>query len=449
MVALWIMIIFLCLLTIAGSALIAWLIQQRMFDSSRQEREAWQRAQEGRQRTWEVRQGKHILDAEKKLADQLKDARREWRQWNTQLQQEHQAWREEVDLEKELARLPHVEEIGSGHGQMRERPKDWRPAALYQADLHRRDLSYRYLERADLRETRLVDANLYMADLSGASLTRANLSGADLTGANLSGADLRGADLSGVNLLVADLHNAILHGANLTGARNLEQERLQSAIYDSTTLIDSPIDVTLPRIPGVVTTPQTLLTPATPEPQPAETSMLADALEVVTASDASTEPLSSNIDLAPALESSADPARESALVTSAGQEVAAPTDEAGSEPAPSTETLPAVQETASPAKGTGKKSGTGRKRSSKTRAARPLTPAFASKAEETRAGKADENQLAVDAQEVGDIDEEALLSSKIIPLQKHTPKTRPLPVPGEQHQDEQTPPKTAFFGRRS
>src|SRR6266849_7308173 len=100
MVALWIMIILLCLLTTAGGALIVLRIQHRTLDNSRQEREAWQQAQEGRQRTWEVRQGKHILDAEKKLADQLKEARREWRDWGAQLQQDHQEWRADVDLEK-------------------------------------------------------------------------------------------------------------------------------------------------------------------------------------------------------------------------------------------------------------------------------------------------------------------------------------------------------------
>src|SRR5689334_11440963 len=111
MVELWIIIVILCLLISTGSALIALRIQHRSLDNSLQEREAWQQAQEGRQRTWEVRQGKHILDAEKKLADQLKDARREWRDWSVQVQQEHQEWRDSVDLEQELTRLPHIEQV--------------------------------------------------------------------------------------------------------------------------------------------------------------------------------------------------------------------------------------------------------------------------------------------------------------------------------------------------
>jgi hypothetical protein len=234
----------------------------RSLDRSRQEREAWQQAQEGRQRTWEVRQGKHILDAEKKLADQLKEARREWRDWSAQVQQEHQEWRAGVDLEKELARLPHIEQVELAHetAESRLQPRDWHAPTLYKADLRGRDLAHRYMERADLREAQLSEASLYMADLTGASLTGANLQQANLMGANLTGADLRGANLRGSNLMVADLHNAILHGADLTGARNLTPEQLQSAIYDSTTIIDSAIDITLPRIPSVATTPSRLLT---------------------------------------------------------------------------------------------------------------------------------------------------------------------------------------------
>ena len=97
----------------------------------------------------------------------------------------------------------------------------------------------------------MTDANLYMADLAGACLAGANLEGANLIGANLSGADLRGANLSGANLMVADLHNTILHGATLLQMLNLTPEQLQVAVYDSTTTIDSAIDITLTRIPGV------------------------------------------------------------------------------------------------------------------------------------------------------------------------------------------------------
>jgi hypothetical protein len=261
MVELWVIFVMLCLLIATGSALAALRLQYRLLDKTRQEREAWQQAQEGRQRTWEVRQGKHILDAEKKLADQLKDTRREWRAWSMEVEQTHQTWLERADIEKEVARLPHVEQLElslrSGDGQ-RLPPESWRPPLLYQADLRGRDLAYRYMERADLREARLTGANLYMADLTGALLSGANLENANLTGANLCGADLRGANLSGASFLVTDLHHALLYGAILLGARHLSIRQLQAAFYDSTTVLDSSLDATLPRLPGIQISPADL-----------------------------------------------------------------------------------------------------------------------------------------------------------------------------------------------
>ena len=249
MVVLWTSIVALTLLTAIGSALIALRLHYQMLDKTRQEREAWQQAQEGRQRTWEVRQGKHILDAEKKLADQFKELRREWRDWNIEAETR-------LEVEQELARLPHIEDVelslnapGSSHQQ----PERWQPPAFYRADLGGRDLSYRYMGRADLREAQLPEANLYMADLTGASLTGANLEHANLVGANLSGADLREANLSGANLMVTDLHNAALHGASLLGARNLSPEQLQMALYDKTTSIDAILDA--PQAPAFADQP--------------------------------------------------------------------------------------------------------------------------------------------------------------------------------------------------
>jgi hypothetical protein len=258
MVELWVIFVMLCLLIATASALVALRLQYRLLDKTRQEREAWQQAQEGRQRTWEVRQGKHILDAEKKLADQLKETRREWRAWSVEVEQTHQTWLERADIEKEVARLPHVEQLelplGSGNGQ-RLPPAGWRPPQLYQADLRGRDLSYRYMEHADLREARLAGANFYMADLAGALLTGANLENANLTGANLCGADLRAANLAGASFLVTDLHHALLYGAILLGARHLSIRQLQVAFYDSTTVLDSSLDATLPRLPGIQVSP--------------------------------------------------------------------------------------------------------------------------------------------------------------------------------------------------
>lgn len=240
MVALWIIVVMLSLLTAVGGALIALRIQYWILERTRHEREAWQQAQESRQFAWEVRQGKHLLEAEGRLGEQVKAVRKEFLDWSLRVEESQQALKARVDIGHELIRLPHVEDIElpfTQHGP-RQQPSRWQPPALYRADLRGRDLSHRYLGYADLREATLSDANLYMADLSKAILTGANLSGTNLVGANLSGADLRGANLTKANLLVADLHNAILHGATLLNAQNLTTQQLQTTIYDSTTAID-------------------------------------------------------------------------------------------------------------------------------------------------------------------------------------------------------------------
>lgn len=423
MVALWIIIVTLCLLVSTGSALIALRLQYRSLDNARQEREAWQQAQEGRQRTWEVRQGKHILDAEKKLADQLKEARREWRDWGSQVLQENQEWRESADGETELARLPHIEQVELAyqgqHGHLQ--PKDWQPPRLYRAELAGRDLSYRYLDRADLREARLTAVNFSMADLTGASLTGANLQQANLTGANLSGADLRGADLSGANLLVADLHNTVLHGANLSGARNLTPVQLQTAIYDSTTRVDSFIDITLPRIPGVLTTPPELLaTTAAESPGSApfqakalpvaDPSRNASELQITAASpETSDTPAVPEVSTPAASHENEAPAQLAETSTPIVPETNAET------PAENTETLNA----------TGKKSGA-KKRASKTRQAASNAQPPASK----QGPGAEKQLLPVASSDEPDEDERP--TGKIIQLQPRAPKTRPLPGSSEQ-----------------
>ena len=65
------------------------------------------------------------------------------------------------------------------------------------------------------------------ADLSGASLNWADFSGADCTNANFRGADFEGAILEGT----------ILKGADLTDARNLTKQQVQSAIIDDKTVL--------------------------------------------------------------------------------------------------------------------------------------------------------------------------------------------------------------------
>lgn len=461
MVELWIIIVMLCLLTATGSALLALRLQYRALDNTRQEREAWQQAQEGRQRTWEVRQGKHILDAEKKLADQLKEARHEWRDWGAQLQQEHQEWRDDVDLSQELARLPHVEHVELAHQSQdgRLQPKDWRPPMFYKVELPGHDFSHRYLERADLREANLREASLYMADLTGASLAGANLEQADLLGANLSGADLRGANLVGANLLVADLHNAVLHGANLTGARNLTLAQLQTAIYDSTTLIDSSIDITLPRIPGVKTTPAELLTAASTEIPPVAATVEAVAIDPTPAELLVAFPMEIP-SVAAAVEAVTIeplPADESGTGT---PDVDSQTDEASAEAAalPSAASTPIIEEAApvpvvveaslsadtsmasskseeeAPASSTpvgenGKKSSSSRKRTGKTKQA---ASAAQTSAKSHKSGTGEENEEPAD---------ENVLPNKIIQWPARVSKSSSLPDSSDQSKSDKLPKK--------
>ncbi len=262
MVALWILIVILSLFSATAGALIALRLQYRTMEEGRQERDAWREAQEGRQRTWEVRQAKHNLEVEKQLSNQFKDLRKDWQSWQQDwhelAQQDQQTLQIRADIEQELARLPHIEdiELPLNARTPRQQPDRWQPPALYQADLRGRDLSHRYMGHADLREAQLTRADLYMTDLTGASLAGANLEGANLAGANLCGANLQGANLHGANLLVADLHNAILQGATLLDARGLTLPQLHTAIYDDTTSIDSTIHTTPAHTPGVHITPE-------------------------------------------------------------------------------------------------------------------------------------------------------------------------------------------------
>jgi hypothetical protein len=250
---------------------IAMKIQFRSLTRLQMQQEAWQRAQEAHQRTWEVRQGSHALDVEKKLSRQIQQVEETWQTWEVRDQeriaamtQEFQMLMGKLNLEHELAKLPHTDEtplLSNDHGQSQQPFKNWRPPTFCGADLSGRDLSNRYLVRVDFREARLAGTNFYMADLRGACLAGADLTDADLSGADLSGADLRSTILKGANLLVADMHNAVLNGANLRGIRNLTADQAYSAIFDNATQFDADFDVTLPRIRSIRFTVYTESTP--------------------------------------------------------------------------------------------------------------------------------------------------------------------------------------------
>ena len=243
------------LLTACTGVLLALRIQYRLWSRSQIEREAWESAQEGHQRAWELRQGKRGREVEQNLSAQVQRIQEEWRQWeainNNRTRQ--------LSFDYTLMQLPKIEETPlalNGQHHFHEAPPDWEPPSFYKTNLQGRDFSHRYLGQANLREAQLAGANFYMADLRNACLFGANLTGANLIGANLAGADLREADLKGANLLVADLHQAILYGANLTGACNLTTQQIYVAVYDHTTQLDAAIDITMRRraIPPAKTT---------------------------------------------------------------------------------------------------------------------------------------------------------------------------------------------------
>jgi len=257
-------IVVVCIVAVAAAlagALIALRVERGTVKSIQAEHEAWVQAQENYRHAWERKQAKRFAEAEAKFTALTREIRADWETWTKKdaeriaaLAQQYDTLEKRSQLEQELARLPHVEEMPLGEEQSAlstQAHTQWHPAMLRGVDLSGRDLSHRYLRSADLREARLVNANLFMADLSGALLTGANLRGADLSGANLSGADLRDAILADTNVQVADLHNALLVGANLIGARHLNKQQLADARYDDATRLDDDTDLTEPQLPIV------------------------------------------------------------------------------------------------------------------------------------------------------------------------------------------------------
>ena len=186
------------------------------------------------QQNWERTQESHQQVRYLELTTQVQSIQQAWQAWEAAhierieaLAQRYEVAVTRGNVEREVAQLPHVDDIpvpSSATTPRRDVCADWQPARLFRANLSGRDLSHRYLGYADLREAQLVGTNFYMADLSEACLAGANLTGADLTGANLSAADLHDAILTDAHLLAADLDKAVLTGANLEGVRTLDTQ---------------------------------------------------------------------------------------------------------------------------------------------------------------------------------------------------------------------------------
>lgn len=249
------------LLFASFGTLIALKIQYRYLQGTRVQHKAWEHAQEGYLRNWETRQEKRSLGVESRITTRVQQIEKDWQAWERKdagrietLTQQYIQISADLHVERELARLPLVEEtplVFNSNGQRSAEFTSWQPPALARADLSGRDLSHRYLGQADLREAQLRGASFFMSDLSGACLAGANLTEADLTGANLSYADLRNSVLTNANLQVADLRHAVLLGADLHSAHNLTTQQIYSAIYDHTTQLDADVDLTMPRLPSI------------------------------------------------------------------------------------------------------------------------------------------------------------------------------------------------------
>ncbi|MEL6170060.1 MAG: pentapeptide repeat-containing protein [Pseudomonadota bacterium] len=121
-------------------------------------------------------------------------------------------------------------------------------ADLEEANLRRADLREADLRRADLRRADLREADLRRADLREADLRRADLRRADLEGADLEGANLREADLDGANVRSRVLSSGVhtndrgtpedmIYRTDLSGARLLTQDHLNSMLGDNETII--------------------------------------------------------------------------------------------------------------------------------------------------------------------------------------------------------------------
>lgn len=79
-------------------------------------------------------------------------------------------------------------------------------------------------------------------DVHGAFIRRTNLSNTKLRGADLSRADASGALFKNADFKDARLVGTILRGADLTGAINLTEDQLRSAVTDQQTRLPAYID---------------------------------------------------------------------------------------------------------------------------------------------------------------------------------------------------------------
>ncbi len=159
-----------------------------------------------------------------------------------------------ADLRGAILREAHLKELSTDLRGARLEGADLRRAHLERARLggtlfdSSSNLGGAYLQGARLWEARLRGAHLAWARLEQSKLWGADLGKANLENAWLDGAELQAyeshppAKLDGAKLMRASFKGAVLdgvdlRGADLTGAKGLTREQLQSAIVDETTVL--------------------------------------------------------------------------------------------------------------------------------------------------------------------------------------------------------------------
>lgn len=93
-----------------------------------------------------------------------------------------------------------------------------------------------------MRVRRLKWQDMPALNVHGAFIRRTNLSNANLRRADLSKADATGASFRQADFADARMAGTILRGADLTGALNLTEEQLASAVIDEDTMLPAYID---------------------------------------------------------------------------------------------------------------------------------------------------------------------------------------------------------------
>ena len=121
---------------------------------------------------------------------------------------------------------------------------------LFQIDLSYQNVSGRNFTGSRIRQADLTIAIADRANFTGANLSLTNLFGVRATGANFTNANLDEAQLVGAYFGSSQFSGARLRGANLAGAdltdaRGLTQEQLNTACGDVTTAL--PQGLTIPR----------------------------------------------------------------------------------------------------------------------------------------------------------------------------------------------------------